>query len=85
MRLYLNMDLRNVTVTRSVLGADVYAFSNCLDYTSVIAHDLFAMLDRKIKTVMFTGFKCLFDTTAKLSTVSQKRLLINIEKSVNRT
>ena len=36
------------------------------------------MIGRKIKTAMFTDSKSLFDTITKLSTVSEKRLLIDI-------
>ncbi len=36
------------------------------------------MLYRKVATVVFTDSKCLFDSITKLSTVSEKRLLIDI-------
>ena len=65
-------------VTRSVLGAEIYAFSHCLDHVLAFAHDLSTMLQRKVKTVVLTDSKCLFDTITKLSTVSEKRLLIDI-------
>ena len=65
-------------VTRSVLGADVYAFCNCLDYTMELADDLSSILNRKVKTVLLTDSKCLFDTINKLTTVAEKRLLIDI-------
>ncbi len=65
-------------VTRSVLGAEIYAFSHCLDYVLALSNDLTKMLDRKVKTVMFTDSKCLFDTITKLTSVTEKRLLIDI-------
>ncbi len=65
-------------VTRSVLRAEVYAFSHCLDFVLVLTHDLSSMLGRKVSTVLFTDSKCLFDTITKLSTVAEKRLLIDI-------
>ena len=65
-------------VTRSVLGAEVYAFNHYLDYLLALAHDISSIIDCKIKTVMFTDSKSLFDTITKLSTVSEKRLLIDI-------
>ncbi len=57
-------------VTRSVLGAEVYAFSNCLHFVLVFAHDLSSILSRKVFTVVFTDSKCLFDTITKISTVA---------------
>ena len=65
-------------VTRSVLGAEIYAFSHCLDFVLALAQYLSTILKRKVKTVMFTDSKCLFDTITKLSSVSEKRLLIDI-------
>ena len=65
-------------ITRSILGAEVYAFSHFLDYTLAIAHDMSLMIVRNIKTAMFTDSKSLFDTITKLSTVSEKRLFIDI-------
>ncbi len=65
-------------VTRSVLGAEIYAFSHCLDFTLALANDLFLILGRKVKTLMFTDSKCLFDTITKLTSISEKRLLIDV-------
>ncbi len=57
---------------------EVYSFSHCLDFVLVLAHDLSSMLGRKIYTVLFTDSKCPFDTITKLSTVAEKRFLIDI-------
>lgn len=65
-------------ITRSVLAAEVHAFSSCYDYCVTLAHDLSNMLGRKVDTFMFTDSKSLFDTITKLSSVSEKRLLIDI-------
>ena len=65
-------------VTRSVLGAEIYAFSQCLDFVIALSHDSPTIVQRKVKTVTFTDSKSLFDTITKLRTVSEKRLLIEI-------
>ena len=73
-----NSSLKCHHVTRSVLRAELYAFTDCLDYVLALAHDLSAILRRKVNTIMFTDLKSLFDTSTKLSTVSEMRLLIEI-------
>ena len=64
-------------VTRSVLGAEVYAFSHCLGYTLALSKDLSTIFGRKVKTIMFTDSKSLSDTITELGTVSEKHLLID--------
>ena len=59
-------------VTRSVLGAEFCAFSHCLDYLLTLSYDLLETLGRRVKAVMFSDSKSLFDTITKLSTVSDK-------------
>ena len=61
-----------------MLGAEIYALSHGLDLLLALAHDLSSILQRKVKTLLLTDSKCLFDTITKLSTVSEKRLLIDI-------
>ncbi len=51
---------------------------HCLDFVLGLSHDLSNILQRKVSSVVFTDSKCLFDTITKLSTVSEKRLLIDI-------
>ncbi len=58
-------------VTRSVLGAEVYAFSHCLDFVLVLVLDLSSILSRKVSTVVFKDSRCLF-------TAAKKRPLIDI-------
>ena len=65
-------------VTRSILAAEVHAFAACFDYCITLAYDLSAILAFHVPVLMFTDSKCLFDTITKLSTVSEKRLLIDI-------
>ena len=43
-----------------------------------LADDLSNILNRKVKTVLLTDSKCLFDTITKMTTVAEKRLLIDI-------
>lgn len=65
-------------VTRSILSAEVHAFSTCYDYALTLSHDLTQILSRKIPALLYTDSKSLFDTITKLSTVCEKRSLIDI-------
>lgn len=58
-------------------GVEVHAFPHCLYFVLTLSHDLSAILQQKMCTVIFTDAKCLFDTTEHLSKVSQKRQLID--------
>ena len=44
-------------VTRSVLGSEVLAFANCLDFVLALANYLSGILNRKISTLMYTDSK----------------------------
>ncbi len=65
-------------VTRSVFTAEVHVFTDCMDYVLGLQHDLSSILGKKVLTVVYKDSKCLFDIITKLSSVSEKRLLINI-------
>ena len=65
-------------VTRSVLGAEIYAFSHTMDFVLALSNDLSKILSRKVRNVVYTDSKSLFDTITKLSTISEKRILIDI-------
>ena len=65
-------------VTRSVLAAEIHAFSNFLDFLLVLAGEISRMLNRKIKMLTFTDSIRLFDTKTKLTSVSEKRLFMKI-------
>lgn len=56
-------------VIRSVLGAEVSAYSHCLDYTLSLSKDLLGRIGRKIETVMFTDSKSLFEPITKFGTI----------------
>ena len=65
-------------VTRSVLAAEVHAFSAYFDFAFALRHDLRKMINIEVPVVMFTDSKCLFDTITRFSGVTEKRLLIDI-------
>ena len=66
-------------VTRSILGAEVYAFTDAFDCAFSFKHDLQKMLNKEIPLRMFTDSKCFFDVITKNSTMSEKRLLIDVQ------
>ena len=57
-------------VTRSVLGTEIYVFSLTIDFVLALSNDLFKILLRKIRNVVYTDSKSLFDTIIKLNTIS---------------
>ncbi len=65
-------------ITRSVLAAELYALTHCSDFVRIMSQDMSIMLDRKEKIIIFTDFKSLIDTLTKLTTITEKRLLIGI-------
>ena len=65
-------------MTRSVLAAEIYAFEACLDYCITLRHDLHSIVSQRLKIQLFKDSKSLFDTITKLTTLSEKRLLIDI-------
>ena len=65
-------------VETSVLAIKIYAFSHSLDFFIALSYNLSTILQRKVKAVMLTDSKSLFNTINKPSTVSEKRLLIDI-------
>lgn len=65
-------------VTRSVLGAEVYAFAEGFDNAYMIRHDLKQLLQRPIPLSMFTNSKSLFDVLVKNSYTTERRLIIDL-------
>ena len=61
-----------------MIGTEIYTFIHCLECPIPLAHDLSSILQRKVKTLLYTKSKCLLDTLTKLSTVLEKRMLIDI-------
>ena len=61
-----------------MVAAEVYAFMDCCDFAYTLKEDLKNILGRELKIALFTDSKSLFDTITSLSTVTEKRLLIDI-------
>ena len=65
-------------VTRSILGAEIYAFNHTVDFVLALSSDSSKILSRKIRNVIYTNSKSLFYTMTKLSTISEKVMLNDI-------
>lgn len=66
-------------VTRSVLGAEVYAFAEAFDAAFIMKHDLENVLGRQVPVLaMLTDSKGLFDVITKNSITSERRLMIDL-------
>ena len=65
-------------MTLSIFAADLYAFSDCFDFSFTLASNLSDILSKAIPVRLFTNSKFLFYTTTKVSGISEKRLLIDI-------
>lgn len=66
-------------VCRSVLGAEVYAFTDSFEYAYVMRHGLKEVLEQRVALQMFTNAHSLFDVIVKNSTTGERHLLINIK------
>ncbi len=62
---------------RSVMGGDVYAFADGLDYALTLKFDLERIIGKHLPLSMVT--KQLFDVITKNSTATEKKLMIDIE------
>ena len=65
-------------VTRSVLGAELYAFADSFHVAYMLKHDLQSIMKRHIPLTMLTDSKSLFNVITKCSSTSEKRLMIDI-------
>lgn len=57
--------------------SQIIAFSHCLDFVLALSNDLPNILGRQIPKLTFTDSKCLFDAISKLTSISEKRPLID--------
>lgn len=65
-------------VTRSVLGAETYAFADAFDFAYTLATDLREMTGLPLPLTMCTDSRSLFDLITKDSTSTERRLMIDI-------
>ena len=68
-------------VVRSILGGEVYAFSDAFDWAFTFRHDLEKLMGRKVPLSMFTDSRSLFDIITKASSTKEKRLMIDLTAS----
>ena len=64
-------------VVQSILAAEVYALAACNDYCQMIRHDLQLITGKRFPLTILIDSKSIFDTITKLSSLSEKRLLID--------
>lgn len=66
-------------VTRSVVRAEVYAFTEAFDAAYILKHDFEQVLGRRVPILaMLTDSKGLFDIITKNSITSERRLMIDL-------
>ncbi len=65
-------------VTRSVLSAEVIAFSDVFDVGIALTAQLSAILRRRVPLILLTDSKSLFDVISKGSRTSESRTLLDI-------
>ena len=68
-------------MTRSVLEAEVYAFSDALHMAIAFRTVLKPIFKKNVPIFAFTDLKSLFDTITKASQISEKRLLIDVKST----
>lgn len=66
-------------VTRSVLGAEVYALADAFDHAYAMRYDLEIILGQRILLQIFTDSMSLFDMIFKNSTTAEHRLMIDMK------
>lgn len=66
-------------IVRSVLGGEIYAFADAFDVAYIIKRDLEIILDQQTRLQMFTDSKSLFDIITKCTSMTEKRLLIDVK------
>ena len=66
-------------VTRSVLAAELYAMAGGFDAASSMRPTIAEIMGKKVPLTIYTDSKSLFDATTTINTVTEKRLLIDLQ------
>lgn len=65
-------------VTRSVLAAELFALSHSYDIGFALRHTLSELINRDVQMRLYTDSKTLFQSVTNLTSMTEKRLLIDI-------
>ncbi len=65
-------------MTRSVLAVELFAMIHDFDVDSVLKSILIKMLDVIVSLILATNSKFLYDCLVRLSTIVEKRLMIDV-------
>lgn len=68
-------------ITRSIIAAEVYAGSICYCSSITLSVDMASILSKPIPVEIFIDSKSIFDTIKKLTSIMEKRLLIDLSAS----
>ena len=70
--------VKSERVTRSMLGAELFAVVHAFDYGSTLRLTLNKMFGRTISLVLYTDSKSLYDSLVGMTAITEKRLLIDL-------
>ncbi len=65
-------------VTRSVMVAEVIAFSDAFDVGYTLAAELSSLLEKKVPLILLTDNKSLLDVISNGTCTSEKRMMLDI-------
>lgn len=68
-------------VVRSVMGGELYAFADGMDFGLTIRHNLEKITSRKLFVKLYTDSQCLFDVITKNLTTAEKCLMIDLQSA----
>ncbi|KAA8492870.1 Copia protein [Porphyridium purpureum] len=69
---------KSTRVVRSVLAAEIYALSDCLDFVLALRDSLLPIYNVPIPIRLFTDLQSIFDTVHRCRTIQEKRLMIDV-------